>query len=211
MAMSEWLQTLYKRNAIRAIDRQFARFIAEQVGDGSSPIVGWAALVSFELGKGNVCVDLNALDASRLFDLAPAESMKLAAIMQPENALSLVAGSEVVGDGSSPTPMVLAGTRLYLHRYWAAEQRVAQEIVSRTNEIPMVSDASEILDALFQPDITLLRKLFPGWMSARKPASWWTFLISLTVRKWTCFPCNRLWKTVPAMQRSYRLFMTMPG
>ncbi|MBV7300033.1 exodeoxyribonuclease V subunit alpha [Enterovibrio paralichthyis] len=168
MAMSEWLQTLYKRNAIRAIDRQFARFIAEQVGDGNSPIVGWAALVSFELGKGNVCVDLNALDASRLFDLSPAESIKLAAIMQPENALSLVAGSEVVGDGSSPTPMVLAGTRLYLHRYWAAEQRVAQEIVSRTNEIPMASGASEILDALFQPDITLLRKLFPGWDESEK-------------------------------------------
>ncbi|CZF85015.1 RecBCD enzyme subunit RecD [Grimontia celer] len=168
MAISEKLNALYKRKAIRAIDRQFSQFIGEQLGDVESPMVGWAALVSFELGKGNVCIDLSALDSARLFDLTPSESAELAILMTPENALALVSTSPVVGDGSVPTPMVLSGTRLYLHRYWVAERLVTNEITARATELPLPMTLRGVLDDLFLPDMALLRQFYSTWEDSEK-------------------------------------------
>lgn len=168
MKMNEWLQLLFTRKAIRAIDRQFAQFIAQQIGDANAPIVGWAALVSFELGKGNVCVDLARIDASRLFDLMPAEASQLAIVMQPEHAEGLLAASAVVGDGSTATPLVLDGSRLYLHRYWQAEQQVAEKILQRTEPVVLKDDASALLDGLFTPDFAWLRQQFAHWETEDK-------------------------------------------
>ncbi|USH03033.1 exodeoxyribonuclease V subunit alpha [Grimontia kaedaensis] len=168
MAISEKLNALYKRKAIRAIDRQFSQFIGEQLGDVESPMVGWAALVSFELGKGNVCIDLSALDSARLFDLMPLESAELAILMTPENALALVSTSPVVGDGSVPKPMVLSGSRLYLHRYWAAERLVTNEITARAKELPLPMTLRGVLDDLFLPDMALLRRFYNTWEDSEK-------------------------------------------
>lgn len=170
MAISEKLEALYKRNAIRAIDRQFSQFIGEQLGDENSPVVGWAALVSFELGKGNVCVDLSALEGARLFDLMPAESASLAVLMVPENALSMLSASPVVGDGSQPTPLVLSGSRLYLYRYWAAECLVVSEIAKRSGELPLPMNLRSVLDGLFTPDVAFLRARYPQWTDEEKAA-----------------------------------------
>ncbi|SKA50246.1 exodeoxyribonuclease V subunit alpha [Enterovibrio nigricans] len=163
MAISDLLEGLYQRKSIRAIDRQFGQFIGEQLGDKDDPMVGWATLVSFELGKGNVCVDLSSLDAAALFDLPPAEALLIAAQLDPENALVYMAQSNVVGEGKEPTPLILHGKRLYLNRYWQAEQRVAEGIVSRCNPVLLPDGARATLDALFEPDIALLKTLYAGW------------------------------------------------
>ncbi|MDD1795204.1 exodeoxyribonuclease V subunit alpha [Enterovibrio sp. ZSDZ42] len=163
MAMSEMLQALYKRGIIRAIDRQFACFIADQLADHDASISGWAALVSFELGKGNVCVDLATIDPTRLFDLPAAESARVAALLQPEQALSAMTQSPVVGTGAKATPLVLNGSRLYLHRYWAAEQRVVAEISKRVDALVLPDQTRQLLDTLFTPDISFLKAQFPLW------------------------------------------------
>ncbi|OEE62556.1 exodeoxyribonuclease V subunit alpha [Enterovibrio norvegicus] len=160
------LQSLYQRGTLRAIDRQFAQFIAQQMGDEDSPVVGWAALVSFELGKGNVCVDLSALDPSKLFDLPAAESAKAAALLEPENAVLLLKGTPVVGDGTSPTPLVLEGARLYLHRYWQSERRVADEIKKRAVSIDLSGNTKTFLDELFAPDMSDLTARYADWVDA---------------------------------------------
>ncbi|WP_407331231.1 exodeoxyribonuclease V subunit alpha [Enterovibrio sp. 27052020O] len=169
MAMSEMLQMLYKRGVIRAIDRQFALFIADQLNDTNAQLVGWAALVSFELGKGNVCIDLSAIDPTRLFDLPAADSAGVAAQLDPEHALTFIAKSPVVGKGDIPTPLVLDGSRLYLHRYWLAEQRVVAEISKRVKTIELPGETRQLLDNLFVPDIGYLKAQFAQWPDAEQP------------------------------------------
>lgn len=163
MTRCEWIERLYQRNVIRAIDKQFALFIGNQLGNLNSPLVGWAALVSFELGKGNVCIDLHSFNSSALFDLPFADSAPLAALLALEKAEEILLSSPVVSDGQLPTPLVLSNSRLYLHRYWKAEKRVAQEIKNRAKEAPLSDNAREVLARLFEPDIKLLKSQFSTW------------------------------------------------
>ncbi|MGL5250718.1 MAG: hypothetical protein ACRC7P_06500, partial [Enterovibrio sp.] len=53
--MLKFFDEQWQTGSLRAIDRHFAKFIGAQVGQ-ESPLAGWALLVSFEAGKGNVCV-----------------------------------------------------------------------------------------------------------------------------------------------------------
>lgn len=149
MGIREHIAQLYQRKILRAIDRQFALFIGKQLGCDDSPMIGWAALVSYELGKGNVCVDLATLDQRALFDLPPAQAGQLASLLEVKNALDILSSSPAVGNGQTPTPLVLQGERLYFHRYWAAEMTVANEIKKRAIDTPVSDNAREILDQLF--------------------------------------------------------------
>ncbi|PCS23639.1 exodeoxyribonuclease V subunit alpha [Candidatus Enterovibrio escicola] len=161
----ELLQFLYHRRTIRAIDRQFALFIGQQLGDLDIAMVGWAALVSYELGKGNVCIDLSSLDVARLFDLPASDSARVVELLKPQNAIDMFLRVSVVGNGDTASPLVLDGTRLYLHRYWCAERCVANEIKKRAVLIKVACDPKSILDDLFAPDIADLKIHYADWES----------------------------------------------
>lgn len=140
---------------IRALDVGFARLIrelSEEQGERPDPLLLLlAALVSHQVGRGHVCVDLGNLlaDAGHTLSLPPEESVQepltdsgtsepdrpkpadvLALVTLPE-CLSILESACAVSDGSHTTPLVLNGTRLYLRRFWRYEQRIAAGIRHR--------------------------------------------------------------------------------
>lgn len=132
--MLKQLESLIRQGAIRPLDHQFARFIAMSVSaedpESLQPLVTLAAaLASYELGRGHVCLPLAQLDGQHLFGLNRELSAQLSeGLPTIEEWEALLASSAAVSDGSEATPLVLAQGRLYLHRYWQYEQTVAQRL-----------------------------------------------------------------------------------
>lgn len=146
----------------------------DQAGSLSCLMLG-AALCSWQLGRGHVCLDLVALQASPEQVLGMPVPARLLAGCSPDDwvqaarCLPAVAelrqrGIEAAQPGAAApvvTPLVLAGTRLYLRRYWQYEQDVLAAILSRLDGPDAGSgqgagagpDASlkPVLDALFTP------------------------------------------------------------
>jgi len=162
---------------IRPLDVGFARLIrelSEEQGERPGPLVLLlAALVSHQVGRGHVCVDLGNLlaDAGHTLSLPPEESVStpltdsgtgepdqpkpaevLAFVTLPE-CLSTLGKADAVSDGSHTTPLVLNGTRLYLRRFWRYEQRIAEGILQR------LALPSALADPESAPAQTLARAL----------------------------------------------------
>ncbi|UTV28243.1 exodeoxyribonuclease V subunit alpha [Photobacterium atrarenae] len=157
--MLKQLESLTRLGAIRPLDSQFARFIATSVAaedpETLQPLITLAAaLASYELGRGHVCLPLARLDGQHLFglnrELSAQLSEGLPAIGEWEN---LLGASAAVSDGSEATPLVLAQGRLYLHRYWQYEQTVAQRLRQAaqgvTTEMAESAQMATELDTLF--------------------------------------------------------------
>lgn len=159
MTLFDHLMCFYQKKALRAIDLQFAHFIARQLQDFNSPVVGWAAIVSFELGKGHVCIDVLTLNFTRLFDLPKSQTIAFSLLLEREKVLDILPLSLAVGDGLQARPLVLEETRLYLHRYWLAEKQVAEQICKRAIACHIPVNCSQVLNGLFEPDIKQLKNL----------------------------------------------------
>ena len=123
------------------IDLYFARFIKERSG-GDDSVFAAAALVSRESRSGHVCIDLN-----RYLDM---ESLST-----PQDAKTwadTLKARGVAGDGSEFTPLVLdAKNRLYLHKYFQCQNRVAQFLSQEPEETfaPNGASLADDLAALF--------------------------------------------------------------
>lgn len=109
---------------LRSLDRQFAAFIARLAGAKAEQVALAAGLVSRELGEGHVCVELRRF-AGRLWLDGERERQS-----PPLDAwIAALRGSPVVGTPGERKPLILdAAGRLYLHRYWTYEQRLAGAI-----------------------------------------------------------------------------------
>jgi len=140
---------------IRPLDVGFARLVralSEEQGERPHPLVLLlAALVSHQVGRGHVCVDLGHLlaDAGHTLSLPPEESVskpftdsgtgepdqpkpaEVLAFVTLTECLSILERACAVSDGSHTTPLVLNETRLYLRRFWRYEQRIADGIMQR--------------------------------------------------------------------------------
>lgn len=169
---------------IRPLDVAFARTVRELTraqGEATAPLVILlAALVSHQVGRGHVCIDLDALlsDASGVLAMPPQDEPYA---LNPEShrlprssaadALAHLGGrtvtacvralttSSAVGDGSCSTPLVLDGTRLYLRRYWLYEQAVARGIHARLQRPTLVADAAAPAAGVLTRALDIL---FPG-------------------------------------------------
>ena len=137
---------------LRSLDQALVLFLHE-LDPGASPLVLLAAaLASHQLGRGHVCLDLQAtLDNSRFaLSLPPDTAAQGSGATEPTplplpsellaqvNLLqwqSVLQASALVAAPGKPsqggTPLVLQGDRLYLRRYWQYEQDVAQAIGQR--------------------------------------------------------------------------------
>jgi exodeoxyribonuclease V alpha subunit len=142
-----------ERGALTDLDVEFARFVAGLAADAPPELVLAAALVSRHVDRGHVCVDLASL-AGRV--VLPGDDDDPAAgppVVAPGLAAwrAVLAASPVVGEGR---PLVLdAAGRLYLERYWRHERTLAQALVARAANEPVVDDARLRDD---------LARLFPG-------------------------------------------------
>ena len=133
------------------LDRAFVRFLLDQE-TAASDLVLWAgALVSHQLGRGEVYLDLEKLceqpgltlavpndevwqsevdnEAGANAELSVIKAYKLE---QWKTALSL---SLLVELGQGNTPLVLDGNRLYLRRYWQYQQILDKSIQQRLQPI----------------------------------------------------------------------------
>jgi len=132
------------RGWLRELDVAFARFLHEETPNTTAPALLAATLVSHQLGRGHVCLDLHSTV------LHPADTLAIPthrphAVDLPSGPLpadllhgwswpmwhAQLQASEWVDDGTGHAPLVLSGHRLYLRRYWSYERQVESAIESR--------------------------------------------------------------------------------
>lgn len=155
--MLQELQALVAKQVIRPLDYQFARYLAADLPAPQGPLLALAAaMTSFAAGSGHICLDLRRLHPQRLFGLRETQSLWQAIEHLPVSKWSaLLRTCPAVGDGSQPTPLVLEGDYLYLHRLWQDEgqiiaflQRSVQQTAQLQQNTPSVPLRS-MLDTLF--------------------------------------------------------------
>jgi exodeoxyribonuclease V alpha subunit len=170
---------------LRPLDTGFARLIrdlSEEQGQPVAPLVLLlAALVSHQVGRGHVCIDLANLlqDAGATLSLPPEDTgppvaqeghsgpcpqpAELLSELSLSDCISALEASCAVSDGSLTAPLVLNGTRLYLRRFWRYEQQIAQGIHTR------LSQYSPLADAHSEPANTLRTALTTLFGSSEQP------------------------------------------
>ncbi|MCQ8105012.1 exodeoxyribonuclease V subunit alpha [Methylomonas sp. SURF-2] len=149
------------------LDRAFAGFLLDLDPSASDGVVWAGALVSHQLGRGEVYLDLEKLGANPGPTLAiPADEARQAADetcireLAQLNAYSLadwlrtLAHSSLIAPAAGSTPLVLHGARLYLRRYWQYQQILDSEIGSRLQPVRDSLPASLLaeIDDLFDSD-----------------------------------------------------------
>lgn len=168
-ALAEVLQQLERWVSdgwLRELDRAFAAFLAQEADDADPLLILAAALASHQVGRGHACLDLQAsLDDAGAALALPPDHAPLAAsgdALAPAALLGAVdlarwqaalRHPQLVDDGAGAAPLVLAGHRLYLRRYWQYEQsvrraidaRLAAPVIGAVDEAPL----REALDVLF--------------------------------------------------------------
>jgi len=126
----------------------------QRLDPAASPVVlASAALLCMALDKGDVCLPLARLAGQRPW---PEHELRLPSLSEWQAQLE--ASSLVGGDGDF-TPLILEHGRLYLARYQAYERQLAEQLLLRAADLPVVDEAqlSESLTRLFafntqQPD-----------------------------------------------------------
>ena len=147
----ELLDDWTNRGWMRSLDRAFVRFLNREVPQNSGEVLLAAALVSHQLGRGHVCLDLKIAlaDPDATLSLPPegetGEDLpdKPSKVLQ---GLSLKAWENfltdsvlVTGDTTQQRPLVLNSHRLYLYRSWQHTCFVAEtikELMARRFPVP---------------------------------------------------------------------------
>jgi exodeoxyribonuclease V alpha subunit len=169
---------------VSRLDHYFARFISRlAAGDPEQEDMAMltmaAAMVSAHTSGGHVCLPLEEIAGKPVVHdtFNPDEQpevgkqhgrdkkiqveqarQELIGLVWPHLTQweSVLRGSEVVGTGESPTPLVLDGAqRLYLHRYWEYEQRLIHWLRERIEAPPIDVDSTWLkaaLTRLFPPE-----------------------------------------------------------
>jgi exodeoxyribonuclease V alpha subunit len=132
------------RGWLRELDVALVRFLHEESPDASAAVLLSAALVSHQLGRGHVCLDLRRTLEQPGDTLAiPPERYNppdLPTLQQPDDVIrgwtlpswcAELQRSDLVDEGSGQSPLVLNGHRLYLRRYWCHERDIEHAIERR--------------------------------------------------------------------------------
>jgi exodeoxyribonuclease V alpha subunit len=148
------LHSLRRQSLIGDLDLYLAQYLLSKA-DTPSPLVALTiALTSQASGEGNVCLDLKQLAGNVLFDEAER------AIQAPgmEAWRSELMHSGIIGTPGDWQPLILDHhNRLYLHRYWAYEQRLGRALVERAGAVDLQFDREILkqgLESLFPGDAT---------------------------------------------------------
>jgi exodeoxyribonuclease V alpha subunit len=151
------------RGWLRDLDRALVRFLASEAPDAPTLLLLAAALASHQLGRGHVCLDINATLNAPDFALSlPPEGDDLTDPPPlPSDVLATLTLSEwqaalhhplLTSEGPGNTPLVVVTThsssgtpnmRLYLRRYWQYEQSLHQHIAARLEATDTESTSTE--------------------------------------------------------------------
>ncbi|WP_334133907.1 exodeoxyribonuclease V subunit alpha [Tepidimonas sp.] len=147
-----WLQRGLDSGELRPADVAFARWLAAQSERVPARVVVAAACLSRHVADGHVCLPLEPSALSG----GPCRRWLLQQLGDDHGQLD---HGDLIGDGSTPTPLVRAGRRLYLWRHWHSEQAVARALAERlrpTGAEPPIAPTPETLrpwiEALFATD-----------------------------------------------------------
>ncbi|MEW6346498.1 MAG: exodeoxyribonuclease V subunit alpha [Pseudomonadota bacterium] len=185
--LDQWVE----RGWLRALDAGFARFLWTEKPQTPPLLVLAAALASHQLGRGHVCLDLQATLDDPTFALSlPPDGPQANTTTEPPQApadvlsgvdlarwLAALEHPALVGEEAGNTPLVRVGTRLYLRRYWQYEQDVRAGIERRLA-------ASAQMEASLQADAarTALDVLFPPRPAGATGADWQKLACALAAR-----------------------------
>ncbi|KFX70776.1 exodeoxyribonuclease V subunit alpha [Pseudomonas taeanensis MS-3] len=122
-------------------------------------VLASAALLCAALEKGDVCLPLARLAGQRPW---PEHGYTLPAL---SDWLTELNASPLVGAAGAFSPLTLVGQRLYLARYQAYEQQLAEQLLLRAADLPVVDEAqlSESLTRLFAFNATSQSGQPPDW------------------------------------------------
>ncbi|MDY0374814.1 MAG: exodeoxyribonuclease V subunit alpha [Desulfobacterium sp.] len=156
----ELIETWTTLGWLRPLDRAFVLFLNRQGRNEDWLVLLGAALVSHQLSRGHICLDIAALlaDPEATLSLVP-EGAAAGDTPRPSRVLANVtfetwtkslSASSLVGKETGSSPLALAGGRLYLRRYWDYTRRVAEEIHVRSQKkFPVPNDLEQRLDLIF--------------------------------------------------------------
>jgi exodeoxyribonuclease V alpha subunit len=166
--MTVTIDTLRAAGMLTPLDVHFARAMARLGGDGREEVLLAAAMTSYQVGNGHVCLDLTRL--AEMSTLRDEEGRPVAERPWPALLpwLDALRSSPLVGDGAMDTPLVLdAAGRLYLRRYWEHEAGLAAALGERAMQVEASLDGQwlrEALDRLFPVgDSTPQQASEPDW------------------------------------------------
>jgi exodeoxyribonuclease V alpha subunit len=165
LLLSRWVE----RGWLRALDKAFVGFLHELAPADDPLVLLAAALTSHQLGHGHVCLDLfeTLKEPDFALSLPPEGDLQGGAMLLPSQLLetldgahwckvlassSLVALAADERDNVQQRPLVLAGKRLYLRRYWAYERRIDNALRERlAGQEDAPKDLLQRLTGLFGP------------------------------------------------------------
>jgi exodeoxyribonuclease V alpha subunit len=172
--MLDLLEAWVSRGWLRELDLALTRFLVSEAKGIDPALMLASALVSHQLGRGHVCLDLEATinDPYMVLSLPPEQdgTPDSDSELQPKDLLagwtssewiSRLCSPDLVSNGEGNTPLVLVGNRLYLRRYWRYERQVEAAISQRlSNNQKNIDELPEVefkatLDALFPTSGTL--------------------------------------------------------
>lgn len=154
---------------LRPLDLAFTRFIHHELPTAGPGLLLATALASHQLGRGHVCLDLEAAlrDPGAVLSLPPDDEPgpQASDIIKPADLLSGLSLTQwlnqlnhpdVISHAEGSTPLVLYHHRLYLRRYWQHERCVEQAIEERLqrtprllNSLPSCAELKQWLDTVF--------------------------------------------------------------
>lgn len=115
--------------SLSSLDRSFADFIVRIESKHCEKLWIGAALASAVSCRGDVCLDLDAAQNYSVRDSGGGEELPVPPMDVWVRELS---GCSAIGKPGDFTPLVLDESgRLYLHRSWDAEKKVAEDILAR--------------------------------------------------------------------------------
>ena len=159
------LSLLVDSGDLEPIDAELGKLLARRatasLGDVDDVrFIGLAgAVLSAERARGNSCLEIDALAST----VASWKDVIGPSLPNAESWRAVLTRSGLCGDGESPSPLVLDGTKLYLYRYHAAERRLAESIGARI-------DVAREEKAPSAKTIALFRRLFDA--PADGPTDW---------------------------------------
>ncbi|WP_313024060.1 exodeoxyribonuclease V subunit alpha [Pseudomonas lopnurensis] len=128
-----------------ALERAFIASLQRLEPETADNVLVAAALCCEALGKGDVCLPLARLAGKRPW---PEHDFALPSL---DDWRAQLGASPLVGAPDEYAPLTLVGNRLYLSRYQAYEQQLAEQLLARAADVPEVDEArlGESLARLF--------------------------------------------------------------
>jgi exodeoxyribonuclease V alpha subunit len=143
----EDLNRLYQEGILSALDIHFAGFMERLAGTRDPELWLAAAMVSSYTNQGHICLDLLSVDGSRL--LTAEDGKGPVVFPRLPHWCKKLSKTSVVGKPGEYAPLILDDrSRLYLHRYWDYQEKLADLIRIRVHDDEEDMDMSRIKEGL---------------------------------------------------------------